>query len=103
MSRMASVGGGVLAAALAVGLAGPAMACGQQAAAAGPARIVLAQVQTPATDSPARPARGPQSQTSVNHDAPAATATHVTGSTAQGAKVKQMNEAEKDKVNAGGK
>lgn len=78
------------------------MACGsEQASSNAPARIVLAQAQP--TDSPARPARGPQSQTSVNHGAPSANTTHVTGSTAQGGKVKQMNEAEKDKVNAEGK
>ena len=102
MSRPAGQGVAVLSAALAVALAGPARACGgEQAGSDAPARIVLAQAQP--TDSPARPARGPQSQTSANHGAPPASTTHITGSTSQGGKVKQMNEAEKDKVNAEGK
>ena len=52
---------------------------------------------------PARPGRGPQQQSSVPSAAPAATVTQTTGATDQPAQVKQMNAAEKDKVEKEGK
>ena len=54
------------------------------------------------TDS-ARPARGPASETAVPSAAPPATTSQTTGATGQGPVVKNMNEAEKAKVEEKGK
>ena len=50
-----------------------------------------------------RPAKEPQSQTSVPSSAPAATVTQTTGAHDQPATVKQMNKAEEKKVQVEGK
>jgi hypothetical protein len=51
----------------------------------------------------ARPARGPQSESSVPATAPPASTTQTTGATNQPPVVKQMNEEEKQKVEKEGK
>jgi hypothetical protein len=78
--------------------AGAAFACGFQRSAEAAAQIELAQ----ASDA-ARPARGPQSDSSVSTNAPPATTTQPTGATNQPPVVKQMNEEEKQKVEKEGK
>jgi cytoskeletal protein RodZ len=50
-----------------------------------------------------RPAKEPQSQTSVPSTAPAATTTQTTGATDQSPTVKQMNKVEGEKVKTEGK
>lgn len=65
----------------------------------------LAQTATPpgpGTAAQARPARGPD-QTSVPGSAPPASTQQVTGARDQSPAVKQMNEAERKKVEAHGK
>jgi hypothetical protein len=78
--------------------AGAASACGFQRSADASADMRVAQ----AGDA-ARPARGPQSDTSVSTAAPPPTATQPTGATNQPPAVKQMNEEEKQKVEKEGK
>ncbi len=66
---------------------------------------VVAQTSTPTgpgVASQARPARGPE-QTSVPSAAPAATTDQTTGARDQNPAVKQMNEAEKSKIEKFGK
>ncbi len=79
----------------------PALACEWQStdrdASAAP-RTLMAQAADPA-----RPGRGPQSESAVPNAAPAATTTQTTAATNQPAKVKQMNEAEEKKVEKTGK
>ncbi len=58
---------------------------------------------TPAPTTPVRPHGAPVSETAVPNAAPPASTTHVTGSTSQDPKIKQMNEAEKAKVDKEGK
>ena len=78
--------------------AGAASACGFQRSAEASSALQLAQ----AGDA-ARPARGPQSETSVTTGAPPASTTQTTGATNQPPVVKQMNEEEKQKVEKEGK
>lgn len=78
--------------------AGAALACGFQRSADAAAQTQLAQ----ASDT-ARPARGPQSDSSISTNAPPATTTQPTGATNQPPVVKQMNEEEKQKVEKEGK
>jgi len=78
--------------------AGAACACGFQRNAEASLQTQLAQ----ASDA-ARPARGPQSDSSVSTNAPPATTTQPTGATNQPPLVKQMNEEEKQKVEKEGK
>jgi hypothetical protein len=77
--------------------AGAALACGFPRSAAD-AALQLAQ----ASDA-ARPARGPQSESSVSTNAPSASTRTTTGATNQPPAVKQMNEEEKQKVEKEGK
>jgi hypothetical protein len=89
---------GLVAASALVSLqAGAALACGFQRSADASA-LQLAQ----AGDA-ARPARGPQSESSVATPAPPASTTQTTGATNQPPAVKQMNEEEKQKVEKEGK
>lgn len=53
--------------------------------------------------SASRPAREPAGQTSLPNQAPAPSTTQATGTTTQSPVVKQMNEAEKAKVEQTGK
>ncbi len=78
----------------------PAVACGMDSAQrASPERLVqLAQAQ----DS-ARPARGPELQTSVPNAAPPASPSQTTASTGQGPVVNQMNDEAAQKVEKEGK
>jgi hypothetical protein len=78
--------------------AGAAFACGFQRSVEATSQMQLAQ----AGDA-ARPARGPQSESSVSTNAPPATTTQPTGATNQPPVVKQMNEEEKQKVEKEGK
>jgi hypothetical protein len=78
--------------------AGAASACGFQRSAEASGDMRLAQ----AGDA-ARPARGPQSESSVTSGAPPASTTQTTGATNQPPVVKQMNEEEKQKVEKEGK
>ena len=78
--------------------AGAASACGFEKSAEASPALRLAQ-----TGDAARPARGPQSETSVSTAAPPATVTQPTGATNQPPAVKQMNEEEKQKVEKEGK
>jgi len=78
--------------------AGAASACGFQRSAEASSQMQLAQ----ANDA-ARPARGPQSESSVSTNAPPASTTTTTGATNQPPAVKQMNEEEKQKVEKEGK
>jgi hypothetical protein len=78
--------------------AGAASACGFQRSAEASPALQLAQ----ASDA-ARPARGPQSETSASTNAPPASTTQTTGATNQPPVVKQMNEEEKQKVEKEGK
>jgi hypothetical protein len=78
--------------------AGAASACGFQRSAEASSEMQLAQ----AGDA-ARPARGPQSESSVPTPAPPASTTQTTGATNQPPVVKQMNEEEKQKVEKEGK
>jgi hypothetical protein len=78
--------------------AGAASACGFQRSAEASSALQLAQ----AGDA-ARPARGPQSESSVPTPAPPASTTQTTGATNQPPAVKQMNEEEKQKVEKEGK
>ena len=75
-----------------------AYACGGQRSADAYAPVHLAQ----ASDA-ARPARGPQEQTSVTTAAPPASTAQPTGATNQPPAVKQMNEEERKKVEKEGK
>jgi hypothetical protein len=94
-----SIKAGLAAASALVSLqAGAALACGFQRSAEAPADVRVAQ----AGDA-ARPARGPQSETSVTTGAPPASTTQTTGATNQPPVVKQMNEEEKQKVEKEGK
>jgi hypothetical protein len=77
--------------------AGAAFACGFQRN-ADAAALQFAQ----ASDA-ARPARGPQSESSVSTNAPTASTKTTTGATNQAPAVKQMNEEEKQKVEKEGK
>jgi hypothetical protein len=77
--------------------AGEAFACGFQRS-ADAAALQLAQ----ASDA-ARPARGPQSESSVSTNAPPASTTTTTGATNQPPAVKQMNEEERQKTEKEGK
>ena len=81
-----------------LGFAPSAYACEARRSADASAPVQLAQ----ASDA-ARPARGPQEQSSVSTNAPPATTTQPTGSTNQPAAVKQMNEEERKKVEKEGK
>ena len=95
VSMKAGLGG---ACALLLLQAGAASACGfERSADASPVQR-LAQ----ASDA-ARPARGPQSESSVSTNAPPATTREPTGATNQPPAVKQMNEEEKQKVEKEGK
>ena len=78
--------------------AGAASACGFQRSAEAASDMRIAQ----AGDA-ARPARGPQSESSVTTGAPPASTTQTTGATNQPPAVKQMNEEEKQKVEKEGK
>jgi hypothetical protein len=78
--------------------AGAASACGFQRSAEASPEMQVAQ----AGDA-ARPARGPQSETSVSTGAPPASTSQTTGATNQPPVVKQMNEEEKQKVEKEGK
>jgi hypothetical protein len=78
--------------------AGAASACGFQRNADASTDMRVAQ----AGDA-ARPARGPQSESSVPTPAPPASTTQTTGATNQPPAVKQMNEEEKQKVEKEGK
>jgi hypothetical protein len=78
--------------------AGAALACSYQRSAEAASQMQLAQ----AGDA-ARPARGPQSESSVSTNAPPASTTTTTGATNQPPAVKQMNEEEKQKVEKEGK
>ena len=77
---------------------GAAFACDFQRSAEASSQTQLAQ----ASDA-ARPARGPQSESSVSTNAPPASTTTTTGATNQPPVVKQMNEEEKRKVEKEGK
>ena len=94
----ASVKAGLLATYALLSLsAGAALACANQRGADASA-LRLAQ----AGDA-ARPARGPQAESSVSTNAPPASTTTTTGATNQPPVVKQMNEEEKQKVEKEGK
>jgi hypothetical protein len=94
----ASMKAGLLAASALLSFAtGAASACSHQRS-ADAAAVRLAQ----ASDA-ARPARGPQSESSVSTNAPPASTTTATGATNQPPAVKQMNEEEKQKVEKEGK
>ena len=95
--RASMKAGLVVASALLSLKAGAAFACGFQRS-AGDAALELAQ----AGDA-ARPARGPQSESSVSTNAPPASTTTTTGAANQPPAVKQMNEEEKQKVEKEGK
>ena len=75
-----------------------AYACGSQRTAEAYSPLQVAQ----ASDA-ARPARGPQEQTSVSTNPPPASVTQPTGATNQPPAVKQMNEEERKKVEKEGK
>jgi hypothetical protein len=62
-----------------------------------------AQSNTPPGGTATRPAKEPPEQTSVPSTAPPATTTQTTGQPSQDPTVKQMNEAEKAKVEREGK
>jgi len=87
--------------ALLAGMAGGAFACEYHRSAASESATRLAQA-TPAGDQ-ARPARGPQEQSSVASPAPPATRTQTTGATDQHPVVKEMNEQERKKDEKEGK
>jgi hypothetical protein len=87
--------------ALLAGTAGGAFACEYHGSAASEIATRLAQA-TPAGDQ-ARPARGPQEQSSVASPAPPATRTQTTGATDQHPVVKEMNEQERKKDEKEGK
>ncbi|MBV8849626.1 MAG: hypothetical protein JOZ16_08585 [Methylobacteriaceae bacterium] len=95
--RVAVKAGLVVGAALLSLPAGTALACSYQRSADASA-LQLAQ----ASDA-ARPARGPQSESSVSTNAPPASTTQPTAATNQPPAVKQMNEEEKQKVEKEGK
>jgi hypothetical protein len=97
MMRISTKAGLVAASALLSLQAGGASACGFQRSGEASA-LQLAQ----AGDA-ARPARGPQSESSVTTGAPPASTTQPTGATNQPPVVKQMNEEEKQKVEKEGK
>jgi hypothetical protein len=72
-------------------------------AAASPAAVAQTSTPTgPGAASQARPTRGPE-QTSVSNAAPAATTGQTTAAKNQDPTIKQMNEAEKSKVEKEGK
>ena len=96
--RASMTAGLVAVSALLVVQAGAAFACGFQSSAEASSQMQFAQ----ASDA-ARPARGPQSETSVSTNAPPASTTQTTGATNQPPAVKQMNEEEKQKVEKEGK
>jgi hypothetical protein len=87
--------------ALLAGAAGASSACEYHRSAAVETGLRLAQ-GTPAGDQ-ARPARGPQEQSSVPTAAPPATPTQTTGATNQPPVVKEMNVEEQKKVEKEGK
>lgn len=62
-----------------------------------------AQTDSPPGATATRPAKTPAEQTSVPNTAPPASATQTTGSTAQDATVRKMNDDEKQKVDTKGK
>jgi hypothetical protein len=96
--RVSTKAGLVTALALLLSPAGAASACGFQRSAEAASDMRVAQ----AGDA-ARPARGPQADTSVPTPAPPASTTQTTGATNQPPVVKQMNEEEKQKVEKEGK
>jgi hypothetical protein len=96
--RISTKAGLVAACALLTFSAGAASACGFQRSADATSDMRVAQ----AGDA-ARPARGPQSESSVTTAAPPASTTQTTGATNQPPVVKQMNEEEKQKVEKEGK
>jgi hypothetical protein len=98
---MTKVTSAALGLALLAGAAGGAFACEYHRSAASENATRLAQA-TPAGDQ-ARPARGPQEQSSVASPAPPATRTQTTGATNQHPVVKEMNEQEKKKDEKEGK
>jgi rare lipoprotein A (peptidoglycan hydrolase) len=98
MMRISAKAGLAFASALLSLSAGAASACGFQRSAEASSEMQVAQ----AGDA-ARPARGPQSETSVSTAAPPANTTQPTGATNQPPVVKQMNEEEKQKVEKEGK
>jgi hypothetical protein len=98
MMRISAKAGLAFASALLSLSAGAASACGFQRSAEASSEMQVAQ----ASDA-ARPARGPQSETSVSTAAPPASTTQPTGATNQPPVVKQMNEEEKQKVEKEGK
>ncbi|GAC1327416.1 MAG: hypothetical protein NVSMB26_01170 [Beijerinckiaceae bacterium] len=75
----------------------PVGACSWQKQAAASGGVRMAQAE------PARPARGPQSELSVQSPAPPASTSQPTASTDQPPKVKEMNAAEEKKVEKEGK
>jgi hypothetical protein len=94
----ASMKAGIVAASALLSLqAGAAFACGFQRS-ADAAASQLAQVSDAA-----RPARGPQSESSMSTNAPPASTTTTTGATNQPPAVEQMNQEEKQKVEKEGK
>jgi hypothetical protein len=98
MMHIATKAGLAVASALLSLQAGAAVACGFQRSAEAALHMQVAQ----ASDA-ARPARGPQSESSVSTNAPPASTTQPTGATNQPPVVKQMNEEEKQKVEKEGK
>jgi hypothetical protein len=62
-----------------------------------------AQTDSPPGATATRPAKTPADQTSIPNPGPPASATQTTGSTAQDATVKKMNDDEKQKVDTKGK
>jgi hypothetical protein len=62
-----------------------------------------AQTDSPPGTTATRPAKTPADQTSVPNTAPPASTTQTTGSAAQDATVRKMNEDEKQKVDTKGK
>ncbi len=75
-----------------------AYACGSERSAEAYSPVHVAQASDPA-----RPARGPQEQSSVSTNAPPASTTQPTAATNQPPAVKQMNEDERRKVEKEGK
>lgn len=72
------------------------------AAALGPAAAQTSTPTGPGTAAQARPSRGPE-QSSVPNAAPAATTSQTTAAKNQSPVVKQMNEAERKKIEKFGK
>jgi hypothetical protein len=80
--------------------AGAAFACGFQR---GFQRSAAAALQLAQASDAARPARGPQSESSVSTNAPPASTSTTTGAPNQPPAVKKMNEEEKQKIEKEGK